>query len=73
MDPDWFAIQMVVALGTLSGTGIGLLIGFALGKQKSRWSAMTRQEKLINIALVTLCSVVCSAMLAYYAFTGLQK
>jgi membrane protein YqaA with SNARE-associated domain len=73
MDPDWFAIQMVVTLGSLSGSGIGLIIGFALGKQKSRWSAMTRHEKLINIACVTLCSVICSAMLGYYAFAGLQN
>jgi hypothetical protein len=73
MDTDWFALQIVLALGSLSGSGIGLIIGFALKKQKSRWSAMTRHEKFINIALVTLCSVICSAVLAYYAFAGLQN
>jgi membrane protein YqaA with SNARE-associated domain len=68
MNADWFVILMVIALGSMTGAAIGLGIGFALGKQKSEWSAMTKNEKLINIALVTLCSVICSAGLAWYAF-----
>jgi hypothetical protein len=68
MNANWFVILMVVALSSMTGTAIGLGIGFALGKQKSEWSAMTKNEKLINIALVISCSAICSAGLAWYAF-----
>ena len=41
MSADAFEILMVVALGALAGTGIGLLVVFAAKKQKSEWSAMS--------------------------------
>ncbi len=41
MDANLFEILMMVALGALAGTGIGLLIGFVAKKQKNEWSAMT--------------------------------
>ena len=67
MITDIFAILMVISLGAMAGTAIGLFAGFALKKQKSEWSAMTRSEKSINIYLVIVCSAVCIAGLAWYS------
>jgi hypothetical protein len=61
-----FGILMAVALGALAGTAIGLFIGFAAKQQRSEWSAMTRKEKTINIALVLFFSAVCIAGLVWY-------
>ena len=68
MYADTFEILMMVAFGTLAGTGIGLVIGFIAKKQKSEWSAMTRKEHTINIVLVIMFCVVCIAGLGYYYF-----
>ncbi|MDO9035758.1 MAG: hypothetical protein Q7U51_11200 [Methanoregula sp.] len=65
MSVSVFGILMAVALGALAGTAIGLFIGFAAKQQRSEWSAMTRKEKIINIALVLLFSAVCIAGLAW--------
>ncbi len=67
MITDMFAILMVISLGAMAGTAIGLFIGFALRKQKQEWSAMTRSEKSINISLIVVCSAVCIAGLAWYS------
>ena len=67
MITDMFAILMVISLGAMAGTAIGLVIGFALRKQKSEWSAMTSSEKSINISLIIVCSLVCIAGLAWYS------
>ena len=67
MITDLFAILMVISLGAMAGTAIGLFVGFALKKQKSEWSAMTSSEKSINISLMVVCSVVCTAGLAWYS------
>ena len=66
MSVSVFGILMVVALGALAGTVIGLFIGFAAKQQRREWSAMTRKEKTINIALVLFFSAVCIAGLAWY-------
>ena len=68
MSADTFEILMMVAFGTLAGTGIGLVIGFLAKKQKSEWSAMSRKEHTINIVLVIMFCVVCIAGLGYYYF-----
>jgi hypothetical protein len=68
MSASLFEILMAVALGALAGTAIGLFIGFVAKQQKSEWSAMTRKERTINIALVLFFSAVCSAGLAWYMF-----
>ena len=65
MSVSVFGILMAVALGALAGTAIGLFIGFAAKQQRSEWSAMTRKEKTINIALVLFFSAVCIAVLAW--------
>lgn len=61
-----FDILMIIALGTLAGTVIGLSVGYAAKHQKPRWSLMTRQEKAINLALVLFFSAVCIAGLVWY-------
>jgi hypothetical protein len=61
-----FDLLMIVSLGTLAGTAIGLFIGRAARWQKSRWSLMTVREKTLNIALVLIFSGVCMAALAGY-------
>jgi DMSO reductase anchor subunit len=68
MSADTFEILMMVAFGTLAGTGIGLVIGFIAKKQKSEWSAMSRKEHTINIVLVIMFCVVCIAGLGHYYF-----
>jgi hypothetical protein len=68
MYTDTFEILMMVAFGTLVGTGIGLVIGFVAKKQKREWSAMTRKEHTINIALVIMFCAACTAVLGYYLF-----
>ena len=66
MSGNAFEILMVIALGVLAGTGIGLLIGFFLKKQKGEWSDMTRKDQTFTIALVIVFCVICIAGLAYY-------
>jgi ABC-type antimicrobial peptide transport system permease subunit len=62
-----FSFLMVIALGSLAGTGTGLGIGFLAGKQKGSWTAMTKKEKTANILLVLGCSLVYIAALGWYA------
>jgi hypothetical protein len=69
MTASLFEILMAVGLGALTGTAIGLFIGFVTKQQRSEWSAMTRREKTISIALVLFFSAVCIAGLAWYMFT----
>lgn len=69
MYANMFEILMIVALGALAGTGIGLLIGFVAKKQKSEWSAMTRKEQTITIVLVIVFCTICIAGLGYYYLT----
>lgn len=68
MYADTFEILMMVAFGTLVGTGIGLVIGYVAKKQKREWSAMTRKEHTINIALVFMFCAASTAVLGYYLF-----
>jgi len=57
---------MMMALGTLAGTGIGLFIGFIAKKQKTEWSEMTWKEHTITIGLVCVSCCICIAGLGYY-------
>jgi len=61
-----FDILMIIALGTLAGTGIGLCIGFAAKRQEQPWSMMTKKDKMINLALILFFSAVCIAGLVWY-------
>ena len=61
-----FDILMIIALGTLAGTVLGVSIGRAARRQKSRWSEMTSREQTVNLALVLFFSAVCIAGLAWY-------
>jgi hypothetical protein len=66
MESTAFAILMIIAFGTLTGTGLGLFAGFVAKKQKNEWSAMTRKEQIISISLIIVFSSICSAALYYY-------
>jgi hypothetical protein len=66
MNVNTFEILMMVALGALAGTGLGLLIGFVTKKQKNEWSAMTRKECIITIVLVIMFCTTCITGLGYY-------
>jgi len=61
-----FDILMVVALGSLAGTGIGILTAYVAKKQKSEWSAMSRKEQSITITLVITFSAIFCGGLGYY-------
>jgi hypothetical protein len=67
MNANVFDILMVVALGTLSGLSVGILVGYGAKKQKSTWSAMSRKEQTINIALVIIFSAIFCAGIGYYS------
>jgi hypothetical protein len=67
MNANMFDVLMVIALGALTGTGIGLLTGFFAEKQKSEWSAMIWKDQALNIALVIVFCVICITGLAYYS------
>ncbi|MCK9591092.1 MAG: hypothetical protein M0Q91_03645 [Methanoregula sp.] len=61
-----FEILMVVAIGSLAGTGIGISLAYGAKTQKNEWSAMSRKEQAINITLViTVCAIFCGG-LGYY-------
>jgi hypothetical protein len=62
-----FDILMVIALGTLSGTILGLAIGFLARRQDVPWPLMPQKDRQINFGLVLLFSVICTAGLAWYA------
>jgi ABC-type antimicrobial peptide transport system permease subunit len=66
MSANVFEILMIVTLGALAGTGIGLLIGFIAKKQKYEWSAMTRKEHSITIILVIVFCAIFIAGFGYY-------
>ena len=66
MSANMFDILMVIALGALAGTGIALIIGFLAKIQKSSWSAMNRNQQIVQVALVILFCGICIAGLGYY-------
>lgn len=67
MAMDTLTILIIVTLGAFTGTGVGLLIGYLAKKQQRDWDAMSRNERLTNIALVLACSAICIAALGWYA------
>ena len=68
-----FAELMVIALGTMAGTGAGLIIGWAAGKQKHEWSAMSRKEKLVTVTLILVFTLAFTAVLAWYSLVVYQN
>jgi hypothetical protein len=66
MSANTFDILMVIALGTLAGTGIALIIGYLARIQKSTWSAMNQKQQIVQVALVFLFCGICIAGLGYY-------
>jgi ABC-type antimicrobial peptide transport system permease subunit len=66
MNVNAFDILMVVAIGSLAGTGIGILIAYGAGKQKNQWSAMSRKEQIINSVLMIIFCAICCGVLGYY-------
>lgn len=65
-----FEILNIIALGILAGTGTGLFIGFAAGKQTRNWASMERREILFNLAAVVICSLVFIAVMAWYMYVN---
>jgi ABC-type phosphate/phosphonate transport system permease subunit len=61
-------ILIVIALGTLSGTILGLAIGFLARRQEVPWPLMSPTDKKVNIGLIVLFSGICTAGFAWYAF-----
>ena len=60
-----FDILMVLALGSLAGTGIGLTIGFLAKKRRSYMFLQVRNEITLNLALVLVCSSISIGCLAW--------
>ncbi len=68
MYENTFEMLMMVALGVMAGTGIGLITGFVAKIQKNEWSDMTEKEQILSIILVFGFCVICIAGLGYYYF-----
>jgi hypothetical protein len=66
MSANMFDILMVIALGTLAGTGIALIAGFFARIHKREWSAMNKNQKTLQAALVILFCGICIGGLGYY-------
>jgi hypothetical protein len=60
-----FDILMVLALGSLAGTGIGLIIGFLAKKRRSCMFLQFRNEITLNLALILVCSAISIGCLAW--------
>jgi hypothetical protein len=58
MNMDVFSVLMVIAFGSMTGTGFGLIIGFLSGWQGGASSKMTRHDRFLNGAVITGCSVI---------------
>jgi hypothetical protein len=56
MNVNAFDIFMVIAVGSLAGTGIGLVIGFVAKKQGNATSIMTARDSILNFAMIVGCS-----------------
>ena len=67
MDQNVFDIFMVVALGSLAGTLMGVFIGYAAKKQKNEWSCMSRKDQKTNGALIFFFSLLFCAGFYYYS------
>jgi heme/copper-type cytochrome/quinol oxidase subunit 2 len=75
-NPDWSTcmnatlldLLMILSLGILAGTVTGLVIGFAVKKQKRDWSAMTAKDKTTTVLLILACSSIAVAALSWYLF-----
>jgi hypothetical protein len=65
MSAGLFPILMVVTIGLIAGSGIGLGIGYLTGKQKATWAEMTRNERLISGVLVVISSAIVIGGLAW--------
>jgi len=59
---------MILSLGILAGTGTGLVIGFFAQKQNREQAAMQKKDMVTNVLLILVCSVMFSAVLAWYIF-----
>jgi hypothetical protein len=67
MSAEIFDILMVVALGSLAGSGTGIITGYITHNQKTEWREMTSGEQTVNISLVIfLCAIFCGG-LGYYS------
>jgi len=64
---DAFEILMVIALGSLAGTGIGIILGWLVNTQKREGSVSIRNDKNITIGLIVVCSFLCIAVIGYYS------
>ena len=67
MDQNVFDIFMVVALGSLAGTLMGVFIGYAAKKQKNEWSCMSWKDQKTNGALIFFFSLLFCAGFACYS------
>jgi hypothetical protein len=69
MSAELFDILMVVALGSLAGSGAGIITGYITHYQKNEWRAMSLREQTVNIALILVfCAIFCGG-LGYYSLT----
>lgn len=59
---------MILALGVLAGTGIGILIGVIARKQKREWAAMEKRDKITAVLLILVSSATITAVMAWYVF-----
>lgn len=61
-------VLMIISVSLVSGTGAGLLIGFAAGRHRRDWGSMRKNDRLIALLLILACSAVIAGALSWYLF-----
>ena len=69
MNMNVFDILMVISVGSMTGTGIGLIFGFLAKKQGNTLTGMTSKEQILNGAFIGGCSCVSCIVLGLLFLT----
>jgi hypothetical protein len=64
-----FDILMVIAVGSLTGTGLALIISTAAEIRGKDTSMKSRNVRILNFALITGCSCICIIGLGWIFLT----
>ncbi len=69
MNMNTFDILMVISIGSLTGTGMGLILGLLAKKQKNILTGSARKDQILNGALIGVCSCVSCIVLGLLFLT----
>ena len=61
------AVLMVIALGLILGSAVGLIPGYILHRQGNSWLEMPARDRWFNIGCVAVCTIVAMAIIGWYS------